>query len=551
MKKLISVLLAVLMLLSSVTVVMAEATEYELLKDADVSSYALFCTNFPSVDGIANHTWFSNKLYLPAGSAVGDVGYGCLILRKTNNSNSAQYDPITLSEAINGDNIRNYELHIEFQRITGTNYVKDVEIGIGNYIAENKTADSGSNKPSVAKTINLGNAFADVANGSTTTLTVDIADLMDDGNEQKFAYNGTEPNELTAENANLIAIKSTCSKASSSKINYIQVNSVKLVKKQSSSEVEPPADETVKSIDLITHTVDGNSFFITGNPPLADENSFHFNNSTANQAGFSNTAPTVGGVYRLALGGRGGKTFESQLNGGKLEDYVIEFKVTKRSNGDVIEAIEFGLGAANTEGNTTFGQGTTYRTYSTVIRTVPFEAFSTQYLDMASGDSAYLSIPVKKIFNSGNEQTLLNENGTAAPDFDGASINEFVMQAKCTGGVAWSGVLKIDSVKLVKKSADIEYSEDEGEVKFSVCDYTSAPSFDNNKAIVAYYNDEDADGVYNLSYCDIVSLESVDANNAQVSVPLDSIYMGSEKIRAFLFNSMSDITPLTNDRTIR
>ena len=550
MKKLISVLLVTLMLLSTATVVMAEGTEdvveYELYTGTTASNYELLKTSFPSVDGISQFTFTGQKIYLPKNAAVGDIGYTCLILRKTNESNSAQYDPVTFAEILNDDNIYDYELQIEFQRVTNTNYVTDVEIGLGNYQADSKAADTCKTKPSVAKTIDFGNAFGSVANGSTATLSVDVAEVLSDGTEQKFPYNGTEPNTLTGANANLIAIKSKCSKAVTTRTNFIQVNSIKLVKKQETEE-EVPTDTSIKSIDLITHQVNSKNMLLLGYPPKADSNSYNFNPSSY-KIGLANNS-VLNGVYRGVLGCQPGVTFESILNGGSLEDYVIEFTTTKAAGGSYVTDFEFGLGVANMDGQAAFTQGSTYAKFSTITKTIPFEAFDAAYeaQTTSGGEIMTLTIPVKDILNNGVEERLLGSEITSFPEFDASTINEFVVKATCSkeSGSNWPGVMTFTSVKLVKKTTDITLNEDTDAVDFAVSDYSDAPAGINGHALVAYY--KNVDGNDKLIGCDILPLNASSDNEAAVSIPKDSAKASeATKIKAIFFNSINNISPLTD-----
>ncbi len=307
------------------------------------------------------------------------------------------------------------------------------------------------------------------------------------------------------------------------------------------------ADDTtpVTSIELLTHQVNSRNMLLAG----------QLSNPDTNSAGFTTTTwkltipgtPAVGKVYRAVLGCQNGVTFESVLNGGNIEDYAIEITATKAAGGSVVTDFEFGFGVANMGKQAAFSSGATYKNFATVTKTVPFEAFDTAYAAKAKDQTIMtLTIPVKDILNKGVEEQFTGTSTTTYSEFEASAINEFVVKAKgVESALSYPGVMTFTSVKLVKKSADITFDEESGEFNFSVCDYSANPSVAGAQAIVAYYNDLDEDGIYNLEYCDVVPLTAQDANNASLSLPLDGTYGGMPLVKAFMFNSMDEITPLT------
>ncbi len=539
MKKLISVLLAALMLLSSVTVVMAEdAVEYELPITATPESYGLFGTAFPAVDGLGNYSWTSPKLYLPKSDlAVGDEGYGCFILRKPNESDPAQFDPITFAEVIEGDNIYDYQLQINLQRVAGTIYVADLEIGLGNYAAENKDADTCTDKPSVVKTVYVGNVMSGMANGANQTVTVDVADILANGNEQMFAVEGVEPNELDADNLNLVAIKATCNTATVN-ANFLQINSIKLVKKSDAANIPTVVDFKGAA---------GASGFPGSEAPASTDSSYRV---LVGQGSYK-FSPKTGTVVGDTLYGHQSARKDSNtpflvnnlFGDAKMEDYVLELGIKKLTSANYIENIEFGLACCNGASG--------YASLPVSLKTVNAN-FDETYKTMAKDTVETVTIPVKDILGKGNFKNI-EKSGILDTTFAVENITGIAMKATATADVASTlGVVSLDSIKFIRKTSDITYDEEAGTVDFSACDYTTeTPSLTANQAIVAYYNDYEGNGVYTLSYCDVLPLTAVDANNAALSLPLDGTWGGAEKIKAFLFNSMGEMTPLTKAEVIR
>lgn len=531
MKKLISVLLAAVMLLSSVTVVMADATEYELFTGTDKTVYALAGTVFPTVEGIVNYSFTSPRLYLPNPVSVGDEGYGCLILRKQSETNEKAYDPVAFAEVINGDNLYDYELQINLQRVAGTIYVADLEVGLGNYNAGSQQAQGCSTIPAVAKTVYLGNVMSGMQNGANQTFTIDVADILDNGNEQEFAYNGEAPNELTADNANLIAIKATCNTATGGS-NFLQINSIKLVKK---------SDDVVTNIpnEVNWRGTSGISFPGSEAPAATDgsyrvlvgQGSYKFSPKTNTAVG-----DTLYGHHSARVDSSTPFLVNSLFGDAKMEDYELELQIKKLTESNYIEDIEFGLACCN--------GGSSYTGLPVSLKTVNVN-FDETYKSMVSGDIATVTIPVKDIFAKGNFKEI-TKDGKLMPTFAVENITGVAMKATATLAVASTlGVVSLEGIKFIRKTSDITFDEENQEFNFSVCDYTANPAVEGNQAIVAYYNDLEGNGVYTLSYCDVVPVEKVDANNAALSLPIDGTWGGAEVIKAFLLNSMNELTPLT------